>query len=104
GGIERDNRAPRAGGRVENAVGHERRPFEVELRARTETVGLEPPGDLELAEVAGVDLIEGRIAPVRDVSAVAAPLVFLRARLPGDRRGRPEPEGNHWHQGHQAPN
>ena len=43
--------APRAGGRVEHAVDHQRRAFELELGERPEVVGLESPRDFELAEV-----------------------------------------------------
>ena len=59
-GVQGDHRAPRAGRRKQPAVDHQRRRLEVEFRPRPEVVGLESPGDLELAEVAGVDLVERR--------------------------------------------
>ena len=59
--IDRDDGAPGAGGRIQHAVGHQRRRFEHELRPRSQMLGLEAPGDGELAEVGGVDLIERRV-------------------------------------------
>ena len=88
GRVERDHGAPRSAGRVDDALHHQRRRLELELGPRTEIVGLEPPGDLELAEVARVDLIERRVPRMRDVAAVAAPLAVLRAGLPRHRRER----------------
>ena len=44
GGVERDRRAPRAGGGVEHALHHQRRRLELKFGARTEAVGLEAPG------------------------------------------------------------
>src|SRR5439155_339641 len=40
-GVERNDRSPRAARRIENAADHDRRPFELVLRPRTEVVGLE---------------------------------------------------------------
>ena len=54
-----DRRVPR--GRVQHALDHERRPFELVLGERAEVVGLEAPGDFQLAEVGGVDLIQRRV-------------------------------------------
>ena len=81
GGIERHNRATRARSRVNHAVDHQRRAFEFELRAIAETVGLEAPGDLELAEVRGVDLIEGFVAVAAQIAAVGRPLAILGRSL-----------------------
>ena len=50
--VERDDRSARAGGGVEDALDRQRRAFELELGAGAEVVGLEPPGDFELVEVA----------------------------------------------------
>ena len=50
--VERDDGATRAAGRVQHAADHERRALELELRTRSERVGLEPPRDLERVEVA----------------------------------------------------
>ena len=73
-GVERDDRAARAGGRVDDAVDHQRRRLEVELGTRAERVGLEPPRDFELVEVVFVDLIERRIAGAGEIAAVGGPL------------------------------
>src|SRR5262249_9189543 len=58
GRIQCDDSAPAAAGRVEDAVDHQRSAFVLKLRPRPQIVGLEAPGDLQLVEVAGVDLIE----------------------------------------------
>src|SRR6185295_2402779 len=52
------------------------------LRPRTEVLGLEAPRDLELVEVARVDLIERGVARVGDVAAVGCPLPVACADLP----------------------
>ena len=49
--LERDDRAARAGRRVEHALDHDGRAFELGLGTRTEVVGLEPPRHFQLAEV-----------------------------------------------------
>ena len=81
--VERDDRAARAGGRVEHALDRERRAFELVLGARAEVVGLEAPRDLELVEVGGVDLIERRVPGAAHVGRVVGPVAVLRARHPG---------------------
>src|SRR6185436_11966371 len=53
---------------------HQRRPFELEFGTRAEVVGLEPPGDFELIEVAGVDLVQRGIPRPLDVGRVVRPL------------------------------
>src|SRR6185295_15367067 len=53
--VERDDRSPCAAGRVDHALDHQRRAFELELGARSHVVSLEAPRDLELIEVARVD-------------------------------------------------
>ena len=85
--VERDDRAARAGGGVEHAFDRERRAFELELGARAEVVGLEPPRDFELVEVGGVDLIERRVLRAAHVGGVVRPVAVLRARHAG-RPGR----------------
>src|SRR5262249_32495034 len=88
--------------RVDRAVDRERRPFELELGSRAEVVGLEPPRDFELIEVAGVDLIERRVARPLHVRRVVGPVALRaarRIRLPGDpdveaRRGEGERRGD----------
>ncbi len=112
--VERDHRASRAGRRVEHALHHQRRAFELELGERAEVVGLEPPGDLELAEVRAVDLIQRGVAAAGEIGGVVRPLAVLRARLPacrglaghggrrpvnrGDRKGQRADERNPQHQ------
>ena len=56
--IEGDDGSACATRGVEHTADHERRAFQFVFRPGSETVGLEPPGDLELVEVARVDLIE----------------------------------------------
>ena len=73
--------AARAGGRVHHAVDHERRAFQLVFGARAQVVGLEAPGDFELAEVGRVDLIERRVAVVAQVAGVGRPLAVLGAQL-----------------------
>ena len=46
---------------VDRAFDHDGCAFELVLGARTQVIGLETPGHFELAEVAGVDLVEGRV-------------------------------------------
>ena len=57
-GVERDHGPARPGGGVDDAAGHHRGAFELELGRGAEVVGPEAPGDLELPEVRGVDLVE----------------------------------------------
>ena len=51
GGVEGHDRAACTGGRVHDAVDHQRRALKIELGTRAERVGLEPPRDLERVEV-----------------------------------------------------
>ena len=81
--VERDHRAPGAGGRVEHALHHERRAFELVLGERSEVVGLEAPRHFELAEVGAVDLIERRVAAAVQIGAVVRPFA-----VPGARQAR----------------
>ena len=99
-GVERDDRSARAAGRVEHALDHQRRAFELVLGTRAEAVGLEAPGDFELVEVAGVDLIERRVLAASQIGRVHRPLAVLGARLSrrarlsgkvGERWTRPRP-------------
>ena len=96
--VERDDGAPRAAGGVQHAVDRERRAFELVFGPRTEDVGLEPPRDFELAEVAGVDLIERRVLRALDVRVVIrqSPLVVEGGPGPAGtdpgRRGRRKPQ------------
>ena len=89
GCVGRDHRAAGAGGGVDDPADHQRRRLEVVLGLGAEVVGLQPPHQLELLEVAAIDLIERRVARVRLVAAVVAPLSALGAGLPpGRRRGQ----------------
>ena len=76
--VECDHGAARAGRGVDDAVDHQRRALEVELGPGSERVGLEAPRDLELVEVVFVDLIERRVACVRQIAAIRGPLTDLR--------------------------
>src|SRR5207247_6794672 len=78
-GVERDDGAAAAGCRIQHAVHHQRRRLEVECRARAERVGLEPPGDLEVLEIARGDLIERRGAGAGEIAAVSRPLGVFHA-------------------------
>jgi hypothetical protein len=88
--VERDHRAARAGGGVEHAADGERRPFQLELRARAEIIGLEAPRDLELVEVRRVDLIERRVFRAVYIRRVVRPVAVLRARDAGRLTGKLE--------------
>src|SRR5262249_34724548 len=77
--VERDHGSTRAGGRVQDAVDGERRAFELVLRARTEHIGLEPPGDFEVLEGRRVCLSERRVFRALYVGRVMRP-VALRER------------------------
>ena len=79
--VEGDDRAARAGGGVDRALDHDGRAFELVLGTRTEIIGLEPPGDFHLAEVAGADLVERRVLAAAQVGGVHRPLAIFRARL-----------------------
>ncbi len=100
-GVERDDRSARPRRRVEDAVHHERRPFELVFRPRAQAVGLEAPGHLEVVEVGGVDLVQRRVAAAADVAGVAGPLAVARALGDGAelrglaaRSGRPAQESH----------
>ena len=80
-GIDGDDSASRAGGRVENPVGDERRRLEIEFRRRAQVVGFESPCDLEIVEIRAGDLVEGRIMCIPQVAPVRAPFSVLRSLL-----------------------
>ncbi len=90
--------AARSGGEVQDALRHQRRRLEVELRARTHVGGVEAPCDLQFAEVLGVNLIERRISRARQIAAVGEPFAVLcaLARLPHGRNRRPEQQQSQW--------
>ena len=78
---------PGPGRRVHDAFEHQRRGFELELGTRTERIGLEAPGQLERAEVRGVDLIERRVSRAAGVAGIGRPFAIFRADLPADSDG-----------------
>src|SRR5690606_462180 len=63
-----------AGRRVQHAVHVERSGRIERIGPRTEEIGAQAPGDLEILEVLGIDLLEGRIAVACQVAAVSRPL------------------------------
>ena len=64
-------------------------PLAAGLRLAQEAVHRPPaPGDLEVAEVIGVDLVQRRVLGRTDVPAVARPFAGRRAALGGCRRGQ----------------
>ena len=83
GGVERHDRTPRARGGIQDAADHQRRRLEIEFRTRPERIGLEAPGDFELAEVGRGDLIERGVARAGEVAAVGAPFAGRRTGLAG---------------------
>ena len=97
--VERDDRPPCAGRRVQHAADHQRCAFELVLGTWSEAVGLEAPGDLERREVAGVDLVERRIMLVPQVAGIRPPLAARRRRrvLRRDSSGCPDRDGRGKH-------
>src|SRR5436190_13068010 len=96
--VERDDGAARAGGRVDDSVDFERRAFELELRTRTEAVGLEAPRDFERVEIRRVDLRKPRVVLMLQVSRVRAPfdvrgIAGGPLRAGSDRRGEDDDDG-----------
>ncbi len=88
--IESDDGPAGAGGREEDATRHQRRSLEIELGSRAQVLGLEPPGNLQLAEIVGTDLIQRRVPRVGEIGAIRRPLAVFRARLAGDRQRCPD--------------
>ena len=83
GGIHGDSIAARPGREVENAADHQGRDFPVMVGEFAEVVGVPLPGDLEFADVGGVDLIERGILGRTGVAAVEEPFAvyaLLEAR------------------------
>ena len=88
-GIERDHRAPRAGGGVEHALDHDRRAFQLPFRIGTEGIGLEAPGDFRLLKFEASIWDERRVARALDVGGIGRPFA-VRGRglaLAGELRG-----------------
>src|SRR6185312_2598361 len=98
-GVERNHGAPRSGRSIENALDHQRRPFEIGFGRGAEVVGLEPPSHLQFGKVARVDLAERRVASAAGIAAVAWPLSILRSGLRPRGRCR---HGKHAQREHRA--
>src|SRR5262249_24625038 len=79
GRIDCDDIGARSDGRIDSPAGHKGRAFEIDFRPRPEGVGLEPPGDFELAEIVLRYLIERRVARASEIAAIALPLTGRRA-------------------------
>ena len=75
-GIQRDHVAARAGGGIDRAVDLDRRAFQLEFRTCAQIVGLEMPGQLQLVEVGGVDLVLRRIARSRRIGEIHRPIAL----------------------------
>ena len=81
GRVERHDGSPRSGGRIEHALDHQRRAFEVGFGARTEIVGLEAPGDFQFVEIPRVDLVERGVPGVAQIAAIGGPFAVFRSGL-----------------------
>src|ERR1700722_1955995 len=83
-GIERNRGAAGSGRGVDDAVHHQRRPFQLELLAVADAIRLEGPRDFELVEIRRVDLIERTVSGAREVRRIARPFaILINARLRG---------------------
>ena len=78
GRVERNDRAACASGRVQHAVDHQRRAFELEFGTRPEAVGLESPRHLERVEIRAGNLRERRIVLILQVAGVRPPVAAAR--------------------------
>ena len=86
GRVDGRDRTALAGDGVERPIDVERSGAEDVVHGGPEVVAPPHPCDLELLEVAGVDLIERQIPHVRRVAADVAPLALRRAALLRDGR------------------
>ena len=77
-GIERDDRASRTRRGIQNAVDHQRRPFEFVFGAVAEIIGLYAPRDFEIAEVRCINLIQRTIARSGKIGGIGWPIAVLR--------------------------
>ena len=77
--IQRRDGAACTARRVEHAVDDDRRTLESILRGRAQVRDAVAPRNLERAEVAGVDLLERRIARVTQIAAVGGPFAVARS-------------------------
>ena len=85
--IQRNHRAPRSRRRVKNAIHHQWCAFELVFRPVAEIVCLHAPGNFEVAEIGGIDLIQRPVTRARDVCSIRSPFRVLRMPL-SDRDGR----------------
>ncbi len=72
-GIDRDDVARDARGRIQHTANHQRRRLVLGFRSRPEVAALPAPGNAQVGHIARVDLIERRIAMRGEVAAVVAP-------------------------------
>ena len=78
--VQRHDGTGAPGGGVKDPVHHQGRGGIEPVRSRPEVIRIQPPGDLEFAEVVLVDLIQRRVARARQVSSVGGPLTFAGGR------------------------
>ena len=93
--VDRDHRAAVARDRVEDAVDVDRGRARHPERARPEVVAAPDPGHLEVLEVIGADLIEGRVAGVRGIPADEPPLARGRSPVLRPGPGRSQQDAAH---------
>src|SRR5262245_20120889 len=100
--VEGNNGSARATRCIEDTANHERRAFQFVLGPGSETVGLEPPRDFELVEVARVDLIERRVLRAAKVTGVVRPLTVAcrrrRRRLTRGSHRKPQSAEGRYHE------
>ena len=88
GRVQAHHRAAGAGGDIHAALDDQGRAFILVFGPRPQIVGLEAPGDLQLAEILAVDLVQRRIAGVGRVGGIVAPFgIGGRLRQGGQLRG-----------------
>ena len=75
-GIQADHVAAEAGGAIDAAFHHQRRGLVVGVQARAQGVGAEAPGQFQLVEVGGIDLVQRRIAGAGQIIGVMQPVGF----------------------------
>src|SRR5207302_10835607 len=83
--VQRHDGTGNSGGAVEDPVYHQRCGRIKPVRRWSKIIRIQPPGDLEFAEVFTVDLIQRRVPRARQVGSVGGPLTI------GFRRGRSRP-------------
>ena len=91
--IHGDHLAARGGYRIKHAVDVDRGGAGKVVQIRAEVIATPGPHLLQIPEVTGVDLIQGRVAGMTSIAAQVAPLTVLGARQALGMRGR----GRHQH-------